>query len=67
MRFGGRSVLFTTQLLPMAEFADRVCAVLHQGAVRAFDRIDRLRSQPVAGAATAALEQLFTQLHEEPP
>ena len=30
----GRTVLFTTQLLPLAEFADRVC-VLHQGRVYA--------------------------------
>jgi ABC-type multidrug transport system ATPase subunit len=61
----GRTVLFTTQLLSLAEFADRVC-VLHRGRVHAVDRIDRLREQQGVGGATGALEQLFTELHEGP-
>lgn len=60
----GRTVLYTTQLLGLAEFADRVC-VLHRGRVHAFDRIERLKAQH-AGGATDALEQLFAQLHEGP-
>jgi len=60
----GRTVLYTTQLLGLAEFADRVC-VLHRGRVHAFDRIERLKAQQ-AGGATEALERLFVQLRGEP-
>jgi ABC-type multidrug transport system ATPase subunit len=62
----GRTVLFTTQLLPTAEFADRIC-VLHQGRVCAFDRVDRIREQDFDGNVTEALEQLFADLREESP
>ncbi len=58
----GRTVLYTTQLLSLAEFADRVC-VLHRGRVHAFDRIDRLRGSTGEGA-TAVLERLFAELQE---
>jgi ABC-type multidrug transport system ATPase subunit len=62
----GRTVLFTTQLLSLAEFADRVC-VLHRGRVYAFDRIDQIRGQPAAAGETDGLEQLFDELSELPP
>jgi ABC-type multidrug transport system ATPase subunit len=60
----GRTVLFTTQLLSLAEFADRVC-VLHRGSVHAFDRIERLREQHAPAEPGEALEQIFDKLREE--
>ena len=39
----GRTIIYTTQILDIAErFSDRVC-LLHQGEVRAFDSLDKLR------------------------
>src|SRR5213076_2235789 len=41
----GRTVLYSTQLLDLAErFSDRVC-LIHQGEVRAFDTLAQLRAQ----------------------
>jgi len=41
----GRTILYSTQLLDLAErFSDRIC-LLHQGEVRAFDTLDHLRVQ----------------------
>lgn len=62
----GRTVLFTTQLLSLADFGDRVC-VLHRGRVHAFDRIEQIREQRAVGNATGALEQLLAELREAPP
>jgi ABC-type multidrug transport system ATPase subunit len=62
----GRTVLFTTQLLALADFGDRVC-VLHRGRVRAFDRIEQIRDQRAVANATGALEQLLAELREAPP
>lgn len=61
----GRTVLFTTQILSLAEFADRVC-VLHQGRVHTFEWIDQLRDRRASGDATGTLERLFAQLQEAP-
>ncbi len=56
----GRTILYTTQILDLAErFSDRVC-LLHKGQVRAFDSVDNLRLQ-VRGKDQVLLE-LFRQL-----
>ena len=59
----GHTVIFSTQLLDVAErFADRV-GILHHGEVRAFDTLAALRER--AGREHGALEELFAQLHAE--
>jgi ABC-type multidrug transport system ATPase subunit len=59
----GRTVIFTTQLLELAEaFADRVC-ILHHGRVHAFDRVDRLQEQRRVSEGSA-LAEIFEQLQE---
>jgi ABC-type multidrug transport system ATPase subunit len=58
----GRTVLYSTQLLDVAErFSDRVC-VIHRGEIRAFDTLERLRAQ--AEDKHNVLEELFRQLRE---
>ncbi len=58
----GRTIIYTTQILPMAEsFSDLVC-VLDRGALAAFDTAAEIRTR---GAATGNLEALFAQLAEE--
>jgi len=58
----GRTILYSTQLLDVAErFADRVC-VIHQGEIHAFDTLARLREQ--AGDKHNVLEEMFRQLRE---
>ncbi|HXJ55069.1 MAG TPA: ABC transporter ATP-binding protein [Verrucomicrobiae bacterium] len=60
----GRTVLYSTQLLDLAErFSDRVC-LIHQGEVRAFDTLAQLRAQAID--PDNVLESLFQQLREEP-
>jgi ABC-type multidrug transport system ATPase subunit len=59
----GRTILFSTQILEVAEhFSDLVC-VIHRGELRAFDTIAGLRSQ--LGDRDSILEELFRQLREE--
>jgi len=59
----GRTILYSTQILEVAErCADRVC-VLHGGEVRAFETLTRLREQ-VTGAG-GPLEAIFRQLRAE--
>lgn len=59
----GRTILYSTQLLDIAErFSTRVC-VIHKGEVRAFDTMEALRAK--AGTHENVLEQLFRQLREE--
>ncbi len=59
----GRTILYSTQLLDVAErFSDRVC-VIHQGDVRAFDTLQQLREN--AADKANVLEELFRQLREE--
>jgi len=56
----GRTIIYSTQVLEVAErFSDRVC-LIHQGEIRAFDKLDNLR----AGAADKqnTLEELFMKL-----
>jgi ABC-type multidrug transport system ATPase subunit len=60
----GRTILYSTQLLDVAErFSDRVC-VIHKGEIRAFDTLERLREQ--AGDKDNVLEEMFRQLRENP-
>lgn len=60
----GRTVLYSTQLLDVAErFADRVC-VIHQGEIHAFDTLTRLREQ--ASDKHNVLEEMFRHLREGP-
>ncbi|MEK6239555.1 MAG: ABC transporter ATP-binding protein [Planctomycetales bacterium] len=59
----GRTVLYTTQILELAEeFSDRVC-IIHEGKVHAFDHLDALRS-PEHGDGRV-LEPILRQLAEE--
>jgi ABC-type multidrug transport system ATPase subunit len=58
----GRTILYSTQILDVAErFSDRVC-VIHRGEVRAFDSLEALRSRSQDKANV--LEELFRQLRE---
>ena len=55
----GRIIIFTTQIIEVAEqVADRIC-VLDQGRIRAFEESARLRQD-------SALQHLLTQLREHP-
>lgn len=59
----GRTVIYTTQILDVAEtLADRV-GVIDQGRLRAFATLDELRHQ--AGGKDGVLEALFKRLREE--
>ena len=59
----GRTVIYSTQLLDVAErFSDRVC-LIHRGEIRACDTFERLRAQ--AGDKSRVLDELFQQLREE--
>src|SRR5262245_36345012 len=58
----GRTVVYSTQLLDIAErFSDRVC-VIHQGEIKAFDTLVRLRER--ARDKGNVLEEMFRQLRE---
>lgn len=59
----GCTVIYSTQLLDIAErFSDRVC-VIHKGEIRAFDTLDRLRER--ARDKDNVLAEMFRQLREE--
>jgi ABC-2 type transport system ATP-binding protein len=56
----GRTIIYSTQLLDIAErFSDRVC-VIHQGEVRAFDTLEALRGR--AEDKSNVLQELFREL-----
>jgi ABC-2 type transport system ATP-binding protein len=58
----GRTILYSTQLLDIAErFGDRVC-VIHEGEVRAFDTLETLRKQ--AKDKNNVLQEMFRRLRE---
>ena len=58
----GRTILYSTQLLDVAErFSDRVC-VIHKGAIHAFDTLERLRER--ASDKGNVLDEMFRQLRE---
>ncbi|MBA4147976.1 MAG: ABC transporter ATP-binding protein [Verrucomicrobia bacterium] len=59
----GRTIIYSTQILDVAErFSDKIC-VIHQGEVRAFDRFETLRDR--AADKENVLEELFRQLRQE--
>jgi len=61
----GRIVIYTTQILELAEsFSDRVC-IIHQGKVHAFGALSELRERTRQNGA-AVLEQIFAELDETP-
>lgn len=58
----GRTILYSTQLLDVAErFSDRVC-LINQGAIHAFDTLERLRE--CATDKANVLAELFRRLRE---
>jgi ABC-type multidrug transport system ATPase subunit len=58
----GRTVIYSTQLLDIAEkFSDRVC-ILQSGKVRFFDTVDAILSS--AAQPQSSLEDVFSQLRE---
>ena len=60
----GRTILYSTQLLDVAErFSDRVC-VIHKGGIHAFDTLERLREK--ASDKGNVLAEMFRQLRESP-
>lgn len=61
----GRTILYSTQILDVAErFSDRVC-LIHQGRIHAFDTLERLREQ--ASDKDNVLQEMFRQLREVTP
>jgi ABC-type multidrug transport system ATPase subunit len=59
----GRTVLYTTQILELAEeFSDRIC-ILHRGKIYAFGTVDQLRER-THQTGDGVLEEIFQQLHE---
>jgi ABC-type multidrug transport system ATPase subunit len=59
----GRTVIYTTQLLDVAErFSDRIC-VIHEGEVRAFETFENLRTQ--SSDRENVLETLFRSLRSQ--
>jgi ABC-type multidrug transport system ATPase subunit len=62
----GGTVVYTTQLLELAErFCDRVC-VLHHGCLAAYGSVDSLRTQLQINEG-GVLEEIFAELHEMEP
>lgn len=60
----GRTVIYSTQLLELAEsFSDRVC-IMSEGRVHAFDEMSHLRNTSSAGEGFV-LEHLFDRLREK--
>jgi ABC-type multidrug transport system ATPase subunit len=59
----GRTIIYSTQILDVAErFSDRVC-LIHKGEIRAFDMLDRLRER--AQDKDNVLQEMFRQLRED--
>jgi ABC-2 type transport system ATP-binding protein len=59
----GHTIIYSTQILEVAEkFSDRVC-VIHRGEIRAYDSMSRLREQ--AADKQNVLEEMFRQLRED--
>jgi ABC-type multidrug transport system ATPase subunit len=58
----GRTILYSTQILDVAErLSDRVC-VIHKGEIRAYDTLEKLRAK--AQDKDNGLEEMFRQLRE---
>ena len=59
----GATVLYTTQILEVAEqFAEKVC-IIHQGKIHAYDTLARLRRD--VSTTAGVLSEIFNQLHEQ--
>jgi ABC-2 type transport system ATP-binding protein len=59
----GRTILYSTQILDVAEkFSDRVC-LIHRGKLRVFDAVANLHVRP--GGEDGVLDDVFRQLREE--
>ena len=59
----GRTILYSTQILDVAEkFSDRVC-LIHRGKLRVFDAVANLHVRP--RGEDCVLEDVFRQLREE--
>lgn len=59
----GRTIIYTTQILDVAETCSHRVGVIDRGRIRAFSRLDELRVQ--AGGKDGVLEALFKRLREE--
>jgi ABC-type multidrug transport system ATPase subunit len=60
----GRTVIYSTQILDVAEaFSDRFC-LIHKGRMHAYDSLARLGELRTAGGSV--LEELFEKLREKP-
>lgn len=58
----GRTIIYSTQILDVAErFSDRVC-LIHKGAIHAFDTLEGLRAK--AADKGNVLQEMFRQLRE---
>ena len=61
----GRTVVYSTQLLDVAEnLSDRVC-ILDKGEVRSFAPLSELQAQSTSSADGGVLEDIFRQMREE--
>jgi ABC-type multidrug transport system ATPase subunit len=61
----GKLVIYSTQILDIAEsFSDRVC-VIHKGDVRAFDSVEALSRSNSRDSESGVLEQVLQRLREE--
>lgn len=61
----GRTVIYSTQLLDIAEkFSDRVC-ILQSGAVKFFDSVEQIRRE--TEQPQGSLEEIFNKLREVAP
>lgn len=59
----GRTIVYSTQILDVAErFSERIC-LIHEGKIRAYDTMEKLRSQ--AQDKDNVLEEMFRALREE--
>ena len=59
----GRTILYSTQILDVAErFSDRVC-LIHRGKLRVYDAVANLHVHP--SGEDGILEEIFRQLREE--
>ncbi len=61
----GKLVIYSTQIIDIAEsLSDRVC-VIHKGDVRAFDSVDALATSRVHESEGGVLEEVLQKLREE--
>jgi len=61
----GRTVIYSTQILDVAERFSDLVAILHQGKLVAFDSLDGLRDR--THRDDGVLEQIFADLRPDAP